>query len=276
MRFKLYREYGAMNSGPIFDAVEQGLKSLGHEIVYENEDIPIIWSVLWQGRMANNKTVYDAARSQGKNVLILEVGNFLRGKFWRISFNNINRYGIFANEVDLDHDRPKKMGIELKDFQKNRKPEILIATQHNKSLQWKGQSTISDYCNALIQKIRLYTQRKIVIRPHPRCQFSLNRSDVQIEIPKKIPNTYDDFDIRYNFHCVINFNSGPAINAAISGIPIICDASSLAYPVSDTIENIENIQLGDRTDWLTQLSHTEWSLDEIRQGIPFTKLFKKI
>lgn len=276
MRFKLYRDYGAMNSGPIFDAVEQGLTSLGHEIVNENEQIPVIWSVLWQGRMANNKKVYDVARSQGKNVLIIEVGNFFRGKFWRIAFNNVNRHGIFANEEDLDNDRPRKIGIDIKDFQKNRKSEILIATQHNKSLQWQGQPSMADYCDSIITKIRNYSQRKIIIRPHPRCHLSLNRSDIKIEIPKKIPNTYDDFNINYNFHCVINFNSGPAVNAAISGVPIICDNSSLAYPMSGTLENIDNIQLGDRKDWLISLSHTEWSVDEIKKGIPFLRLLKNI
>lgn len=42
MRFKLYREYGALNSKPIFDAFEQGLQSLGHESVLENEDVAVI------------------------------------------------------------------------------------------------------------------------------------------------------------------------------------------------------------------------------------------
>ena len=35
MRFKLYREYGALNSPPVFDAVEQGLKQLGLDDVGE-------------------------------------------------------------------------------------------------------------------------------------------------------------------------------------------------------------------------------------------------
>ena len=46
MRFRLYREYGAQNSRPVFDALEEGLKALGHEIVSNSEDIPVIWSVL--------------------------------------------------------------------------------------------------------------------------------------------------------------------------------------------------------------------------------------
>ena len=85
MRFRLYREYGALNSPPVFDAFEKGLRSLGHEIVTRNEDVAVIWSVLWQGRMARNQQVYQS----GKPIVIIEVGNLHRGKTWRISLNHI-------------------------------------------------------------------------------------------------------------------------------------------------------------------------------------------
>jgi hypothetical protein len=73
MRFKLYREYGALNSPPVFDALEQGLKQLGHTIVHDNEDVSVIWSVLWAGRMRSNKTIYEQCRQSGKSVMIIEV-----------------------------------------------------------------------------------------------------------------------------------------------------------------------------------------------------------
>jgi hypothetical protein len=46
---------------------------------YDNTcDVAVIWSVLWQGRMAGNKKVWDDFRSQGKPVVVLEVGGLLR------------------------------------------------------------------------------------------------------------------------------------------------------------------------------------------------------
>ena len=272
MRFRLYREYGALNSGPIFDIVQEGLTSLGHKIVDRDEDIPVIWSVLWHGRMSMNKTVYNSARKQNKPVLIIEVGNFFRGRTWRLSLNHINKLGFFANKDNLDHDRPKKLGIQLQLEEKNRKPHILIAAQHDKSLQWEGQPSLIDWSMSTIKKIRQYSDRPIIIRPHPRCKFSLNQQNTVIEIPKHVPGTYDDFNIDYKFHCVVNHNSGPAIQAALAGVPIICDSSSLAYPVSTTIENIEKPQIFDRDLWLVQLSHTEWTVEEIKQGIPFQRI----
>jgi len=272
MRFRLYREYGALNSGPIFDAVQEGLLSLGHEIVDKDEDIPVIWSVLWHGRMAMNKHVYNSARKQDKSVLIIEVGNFFRGRTWRLSLNHINELGFFANKENLDYDRPKKIGIHAQPEDKNRKSHILIAAQHDKSLQWEGQPSLIEWSLSTINKIRKYSDRPIVIRPHPRCKFSLNAQNTIIEVPKQVPGTYDDFNIDYKFHCVINHNSGPAIQAALHGVPIICDSSSLAYPVSDFLENLEKPQIFDRELWLVQLSHTEWTVEEIKQGIPFQRI----
>jgi hypothetical protein len=106
--------------------------------------------------------------------------------------------------------------------------------------------------------------------------FPLKIPGIIIDQPKRVPNTYDDFNIFYNYHCVINHNSGPAVQAAIRGVPVICDASSLASQLSGTIENIEKITLPDREDWFLKLSHTEWTVEEISNGLPQSRLINKI
>jgi hypothetical protein len=106
------------------------------------------------------------------------------------------------------------------------------------------------------------------VRPHPRCPLNLTNKRIIIDRPKKILNSYDDYNFDHNYHAVINYNTGPAIQAAIRGTPVICEPSGLAFPVSDTIKNIENIELKDRDDWLIDLSHKEWTVDEIANGIP--------
>lgn len=270
MNFRLYRENGALNSRPVFDAFEQGLRSLGHTISVDG--IPVIWSVLWNGRMAQNQKIYENSPKIRKPVVIIEVGNLKRNETWRVSLGHINRLGQFANEIDLDPERPKKLGVALKEKVENRRSEILIATQHQKSLQWSGMPAMDQWVKETVEKIRNYSDRKIVVRPHPRSPLRLNLPGVEVEIPKQIPGTYDDFDIDYNFHCVVNHNSGPALQAAINGVPCICDPSSLAYPVSSKFQKIEEISLPDREDWFLKLCHTEWTVSEIAQGIPLKRL----
>lgn len=273
MRVKIYRQFGALNSKPVFDAVSKGLLRLGHEIVENNEDLAVIWSVLWSGRMQSNAAIYHQCKKRSIPVMIIEVGNLKRNITWRICLENINREGKFGNCVDIDENRSKKLGVFLKAEKHNRQDYILIACQHQKSLQWEGLPDTATWVKNTVEKIRGVTDRKIIVRPHPRNLFKLNIQNVTVQQPKKISHTYDDFDIDYNAHAVINHNSGPAVQAAIEGVPIICHRSSLAYPVSDILKNLENPSLPDREKWFLDLCHTEWTLEEISSGDPIRKLF---
>lgn len=272
MRFKLYREHGALNSPPVFNAFEQGVLSHGHKIVNSNEDIAVIWSVLWAGRMSANREIYNRCQLNNTKVIIIEVGNLIRDYTWRISLNHINALGQFGNIDNLDYARPSKLKIKLSPAQVSRKPEILIAGQHQQSLQWEGQPRMAEWISNTVTEIRKYSNRSIIVRAHPRSKIVEHIPDVQLEVAKKIQGTYDAFDINYGYHCVINYNSGPAVQAAIQGVPIICNSSSLAYPVSADMSTIENIVLPDRTDWFLKLCHTEWSVEEIANGIPLSRL----
>jgi len=273
MRFKLYREYGALNSQPIFDAFEQGLRSLGHESVREHEEVAVIWSVLWAGRMKENRKIYHESKNSGIPVVILEVGNLKRGETWRMSLDNINNLGFFGNNKQLDPSRPQKLAVSLDPVEQKRRGEILIACQHQESLQWEGMPPMKTWAEDVIKKIKERTHRRIIVRPHPRSPFPLSIPNILLEKPQRVTNTYDDFNIYYNYHCVINHNSGPAVQAAIKGVPILCDSSSLAAPLSVSWENIDNPILPDREEWFIKLCHTEWTVDEISQGIPLARLF---
>jgi hypothetical protein len=272
MRFRLYREHGALNSKPVFDAFERGLISLGHESVKSGEDVAVIWSVLWSGRMKANQQIFHS----GKPIIILEVGSLVRGTTWRVGLNHINGLGKFANDIDLDQKRPEKLGVFLKDSQLIRSSEILIATQHQHSQQWAGMPKMSQWVENTVDTIRKYSDRPIVVRPHPRSPISVKIPGVVIEQPKKITGSYDDYDINYNYHCVVNHNSGPAVQAAINGVPVICNATSLAGEISGKFKEIETISLPPREAWFLKLCHTEWTVEEIAQGLPLQRLESSI
>jgi len=272
MRFKIHKTNGALNSAPVFAALEQGIKNTGFSVVDSGQDVDVIWSVLWHGRMQANQLIYNQCRAKRKPIMIIEVGNLIRGTTWRISLDHIHGLGIFGNSENLDQARPKTLGVELKPVDDDRNNKILIACQHERSLQWEGQSSMAEWVKQKVAEIRKFTDKSVVVRPHPRSPVSLNIQGVTVEQPKKIPNSYDSFDINYKYHCVINHNSGPAVQAAISGIPVICDHTSLAFDVSDVIENINRPILPDRTQWFVKLCHTEWTVQEISTGVPIQRL----
>ena len=73
--------------------------------------------------------------------------------------------------------------------------------------------------------------------------------------------------MHFDCHAVVNYNSGPGIQAAISGTRPIVDRSSLAYPVSVSYAELEQPYLVDRDRWLVEICHSEYTLQEIQRGI---------
>jgi len=276
MKFRLYREHGSLNSKPVFDAFEQGVKSLGYKIVSDKDSIPVIWSVLWHGRMSKNKTVWEQAQQQKKPVIVLEVGGIKRGTTWKVGVNGINRDAHFGEFLGNDNSRADSLGLKLNPWRTDGE-QILLCGQHDKSHQWNLLPNMSTWVTETIQNIRAYTDRPITFRPHPRCSVrNIERrfKNVTCQIPKQTPGTYDDYDIQFsNIYCTVSWTSNPGIHSVIEGVPSYTSPSSLAWPVSiKSLTNLENPPLPDRTNWLNDYAYTEWTIDEIAQGIPLQRL----
>lgn len=263
-----FPEQCALNSGPVMTRVLDCLQARGFRTEENsmNSDAAVIWSVLWNGRMARNELVYRHYRNQSKPVICIEVGALYRGTTWKIALNNITADGFYGQQDRLDPDRPRRLGISLAQ-PVNTKPYILIAAQHSKSLQLEGVNQEA-WITQQVDQLKQYTDRPVVVRPHPRCRLDTARlpATVQFEIPHKVANTYDSFDMHFDCHAVVNYNSGPGIQAAISGVRPVVNVSSLAHPVSVDIVNIEQPYTVDRESWLVELCHTEYTLDEIERG----------
>jgi len=276
MIFGLWTANGALNSKPVFEALQIGLNNLGHTVkLNQTGDIDVIWSVLWRGRMQNNKSIYETAKKLDKPVLVLEVGGLYRGKTWRVGLNGINRNGYFGSQGN-DSKRADKLNLSLHPWN-SKGDSILIACQHKLSGQWAG-NDFDTWLVDTVRSIKKHTDRQIIIRSHPRYpvsrQLFANDKQITTQIPKKIPGTYDDYDFKLeNIFAVFNYSSNPGINAAIQGIPVFVSPSSLAWDVSNKkIENLNKIEFPDRQQWLNDLAYTEWNLDEIATGFPILRL----
>jgi hypothetical protein len=229
-------------------------------------DAAVIWSCLWAGRMQGNRYVYDHYRLMKRPVFIVEVGALQRNILWKVSLNHVNALGIHGHQINLDWDRPAKLGLSLQS-RPNRSRRILIAAQHTHSLQVQHQDHMRWILNT-IQGVRQHTDMPITVRPHPRSPMAtaLLPRDVDVQFPRKLPNTYDSFDFDFDWHAVINFCSGPGIQAALNGVPVIVDPVSLAHPVSIDIQDLVQPPQRDRQQWWTEICHTEYTLEEIQQG----------
>ena len=278
MRFSIYDNFGARNSGAVFAAFRQGLESLGfqHASHDSNADVAVIWSVVWAGRMKPNQQVWQQFRNRGRPVIVLEVGLLDRGRTWKMAVNGTGSYAFHGHGIDLD--RPKKLGIKTTPW-RTTGDHVVICTQRTDSLQWQGQPDVAAWLADLRNRLRLYTQRPLRLRPHPRQRVPVI-AGFDIDPPRSMAGTYDSFDLEHGLHqawAVINHNSGPGVQAIIGGVPAFVDASSLAAPVANfDLANIETPSKPDRGAWLLQLCHTEWTLEEIASGWPIERLLPNL
>jgi hypothetical protein len=244
-----------------------------------NADIAVIWSVLWHGRMAKNKTVYDHYRKLNKNVIVLEIGGIRRGETWKVGLNGINRKNFCYTDV-FDNTRAKKLNLELMPWRNNGE-FILVCGQHDKSLQWQNLTSMSTWFMKTIERIQSISKRPIILRPHPRCKvdsIETQYKNVYRQDPLHIKGSYDSFDLQFKrIWATVSHTSNPGPQSIIAGVPAFVGTDSIAYPVANDIDFLHDIEtplMPDRQQWLNEYAWTEFTLDEIYQGLPLERLTK--
>jgi hypothetical protein len=281
MKFSLWRQHGALNSRPVFDAFADSLVDAGH-VVCANDvscDVDVIWSVLWNGRMAANKRIWEDNRRNKKPTIVLEVGGIKRGTTWKVGLNGINRDAFFSS-MGNNSVRADKLGLSLKPWRTNGS-YILICGQHEKSLQWENMPNMTAWLGNTINTIRENTDLPIYWRPHPRYPVQYveqDFKDVIRQTPNKLESTYDDYDFNVrDAWATVCWSSNPGPHSIIAGIPAFVGPSSLAYDVaSSNLDDILFPSMPDRRQWLNDYAHTEYTLEEISAGIPLKNLTSEL
>jgi hypothetical protein len=269
----------AGNSGPVLAALLESLRQagIGTEENSMTSDAVIIWSVLWSGRMIKNREIYQHYRSLGRPVIVIDIGSLHRGITWKVAIDNITAQGYYGHTRDLDWDRPARLGVNLGTVHRSGS-HIVIAAQNSASLQVQDLHSIESWISQQIDEIRKHTDRAIRVRPHPRSPLAVSRlpPNVTMEFPRRVPNTYDSFDMQFDCHAIVNYNSGPGIQAAVQGVRPMVHSSSLAYPVSVSIQDIERPYDINRDQWLVEICHTEYTVEEISQGTGLKRLLDRL
>ena len=260
MKISVFPAYGSLNSKPVFDAFISNLKEKKENFQINkydlDTDVAVIWSVLWQGRMRSNLRIWKEFKALNKPVVVLEVGGIKRNTTWKMAINGINRDADFANQ-NVSPDRWKKFNIELQPWKHTGK-NIIICGQHDSSEQWKDLPKMNTWLLEQVTQIKKITDKKIIIRPHPRNMISIKMAGVETQMPRKDPNTYDDTDFVKqlpNAWAVVNHSSNPA---------------------NKSYDKILNPVTPDRDAWAHKLAYTEWWIEEIKEGKPWERIRNRI
>lgn len=281
MRIAYFPNQTASGSEPVWKAFLESCQRKGIELVENayNADAAIIWSVLWNGRMIRNQQVWRSYRDANKPVVVIEVGVLDRGNLWKVGVNGINGTAYFGPK-GMSDERRNKLKIKLSPWRRSQ--NIIICIQHALSQQWDNMPNTDLWLEDTITQIRNVTDRKIIIRTHPRFQHRPKKvfANTVVEYPRSVVGIADSINFEKTLNSasvVINWNSNPAVLAAIKGVPVFVGPSSLAAPVGNfDLSMIENPSMPDREQWINDLAYTEWSVDEISKGEPLDRIYSML
>lgn len=99
-----------------------------------------------------------------------------------------------------------------------------------------------NWLNETIKEVKRYTDRPIIVKKKNEGKLS---------------------DYLGLAHVVVSFGSVADVESAIAGVPVITSQYSPAIPISNKVEDIENLQEFDRSKWLSALAGSEWRASEM-------------
>lgn len=198
--------------------------------------------------------------------------------YLRYSFN-----GIFPSTgIYCDHyinparwqSISRNLNISLKDYRQTGN-HILLCMQRNKG--WSmGVLDSQDWVINTIKVIRQFSDRPIVIRPHPGDKetkriFKTNKELCKINFDYGVMLSHNEnlLDDLKNCWAAVNHNSSPVVGAAIEGYPIFVTdpENSQCRDIANTdFSQIENPKLPDRQKWIERISMFHWNFDELKSG----------
>ena len=286
MKIAVFKDTAAQAGKPVMNAFIESIKEEDYIVCTNDQrpevDVVVIWSVLLH--MYGRKPIYEYYKDKAK-ILVIEVGGLIRNQTWRMGIGGINSVADFATQ-DVDHvndSRVRQLGLSLKPWKESNADDyIVICLQNTKSEAWTG-GPIDIWLQDTLEHIRSQSNRPVLVRQHPRHRANIKIlltkfPNVKEDIPNFIDGDIVDFQKTLDHaHCVINYNSNPAIEAVLGGVPVMVHDSSLCSEVGNPLNaDINNLNKGKRQHWLNKLSYSEWFVDEIKKGVPWQRLRKRL
>ena len=160
------------------------------------------------------------------------------------------------------------LNIKIKPAQ-SRDGYILVGMQRDGGFSMKALNPLN-WLENKIHEIRKYTNREIVVRPHPG-KFDMkefapfqNKQNVQIIDPTE--STL--LENLQGTHSSVFFNSSASVAAVLEGVPVfVDDASAVTWSVAHhTVSQIESSRAFEREQWLWNLASAHWSDEDARAG----------
>lgn len=197
--------------------------------------------------------------------------------YLRYSFNGVfPNTGIYCDDV-IDPNRWNQIkshhNITLEENKRKGKT-IVLCLQRNGG--WSmGDYDVQDWIIDTVKKLRKYTDRTIIVRPHPGDKKAVQYLNYRYNRIQNLPNVkLSEFGrpLEEDLHkcwAVVNHNSSSIVGPVIQGYhAFITDPvkSQCADVANTDLSKIESPEIFDREQWLRRISMFHWNFDELRDG----------
>lgn len=266
--------------------------SLEYDVNYDlNEsysacDIAIMFGS-WKFREKGHHVLRSDIVSNSKTFICIETPLLNRhvyenNTYHRIGINGfLNNQGIFLNPGNYHNPtRLEKIGVNWQGWKFDKNGHIVVLLQLPGDASLRG-TNIYHWATNIIESIRNYTDKKIVIRPHPLAPLRTGEEfyDFFFTLHKKNINNIEfvnskEVTLEENLkgaYCSVSYSSGSAVDSLLFGIPMLtADPGNFCFDISSHYpEDINNIKIptdSEVSNLLVSLAYSQWSLDEMKEG----------
>lgn len=274
--------FGAHNA-PLLDAMAQGGQALGHRVSarnagayqsqeYEPCDAAAVFSLHGPGQ-----AILTDYRQRGTPLVVVDYGYVRRGTphegrthpgkfYYSVGLNGLNGHADFKNHL-MPGDRWQALGVELKPWKTDGK-YIVVCGQKNQDIAI-GNQIPRVWAQRTIRAIQAITTRPVIFRPHP-----LDPAQKRpIGVPHSEHSTLAEA-LSEAWACVA-YNSNSLVEALIQGVPAFAlGPGSMVDGVCNTdLSQLADPVRPDRQQWAHSLAYAQWTINEMREGLPWTHLF---
>lgn len=280
------------------EAMVYGINSVGDKcnlvdnLEYKECDIAVIFGDVRDAPAKKKRMRLKAeiiGRHRGKGLIVIDTPVLMRPFDKRKEFRRVGIDSLFADDGNFNNDQmlsnrweklSKKYNIK-KNTIDNRGSNIYVLLQRFFDASLKGSQKFRpkkyfEWLESVLIELEKETDKKIIIRPHPGSlndQVELNLIE---EFKKNIKNerlVFDYqkkslFEVLDDAFATITYNSGSAIDSLLYGVPNISyDSGSHVYSiVPHKCKNIDKLMMPNIEQWLFNVAHVDWNLDELRKG----------
>jgi hypothetical protein len=166
----------------------------------------------------------------------------------------------------MDNARVRNLGIEPMPWGHYGK-HIVIAGMGHKAAEAEGKP-VEKWERDAIAWLSKTTSRRLIYRPKPSWALAKPLPGAEYS-----PREQSLSSILVNCHAVVTHHSNVAVEALVSGVPSFC-WKGVAQPMSlQDLDKIETPLYPDgRADWMNAISYTQWTINEMKQGLPWRHL----